>query len=430
MAKRRSGLDNSKTIVQIQEANDRDRSIAPRLDGGEGGPSVEPTGATVSSSRDGVQLEPKTENNEVMGDGGDEEEEEEEDGEVKEYEREYKAVLRLKQQMEKNQANPLRRGNKNIFSGLLSSKKLKEWKLFAFVVFLFCLIVVGLVLIYHFHEEQFFYIYLGQGVIVNERSLEVKFTNANGTTVLLGNLWKGRPAHRLPFDCSDVDLKGQGLCLLWQRRARLEIRTVVTTDAMCHHVTWLSMSPEVEQCNCFELEDATWYGGGISTGTNEWPLEKSSFQKRLFVSGDIHDPSGFGPVLERYWLSSKGVALFMREPFAVQISFNSFDSLLNRTDGQLCIHSYNSGDRHSKETTTTHANLSYSICVANDARQVHSIALPQSIGVKRRNGRPPPRQLFEEPVWSTWSYLKDRFNQSQLEGYAAEVKGRLSLIHI
>lgn len=315
--------------------------------------------------------------------------------------------------------NPLRTGRKSILFGLISPKKPKEWKLLAFIVFLFSLIVVGLTLIYHFHEESFYYIYQGSGFVVNEKSLEVKFKDASGNTVLVGSLWKDRPAKRLPFDCSDVDLKGQGLCLLWQHKARLDVLTSAVNNVTCHHVTWMSLSPDVEHCDCFELEDNRWFGGGINIAADEWPLERGSFDKRPFVSGDIIDhPRGFGPVLERLWLSSKGVALLMRHPIPMQLSLNSFDSLLNRTDGHLCIHS---GDHLRPTQTTGGRNLSYSVCVADDIRQARSVALTQSLGGHVTRNAPPPNRLFETPVWSTSSYLRDRYNQSQVEDFAAEV---------
>src|SRR6218665_346829 len=323
------------------------------------------------------------------------------------------------QQMEKNEANPLRHGaRKSIFSRLSMPKKPKECKLLAFVIFLFAIIIAGLVIIYHFHEEEFYYIYRGQNIVVNEKTLDITISNSNGKPVLFGHLWRSRPAGNLPYDCSEIDLDGRGLCLLWRRLERLEIHPSRNDNATCYDVRWLALSKEVTQSDCFELDDANWYGGGISMKFDGWPLEKSSLFKRPFVSSALHDENGFGPVLERYWLSSKGVAIVIEENSPLHVSVNSFNSILNKTDRQLCIYSDFNHATYSNAQSGVSADLSYTICIADDVQKVHAAALPLFV-TKRQEGA--PKALLLNPIWSTWSYFKDIYNQSMLENSVMDI---------
>ena len=68
----------------------------------------------------------------------------------------------MQQMFEKNEGSSLRRSNRCCFPlECPKATKPREWKLLMFVSFLFVVIIVGLVVIYQFHEEELYYIYHG-----------------------------------------------------------------------------------------------------------------------------------------------------------------------------------------------------------------------------------------------------------------------------
>lgn len=54
------------------------------------------------------------------------------------------------------------------------------------------------------------------------------------------------------------------------------------------------------------MANVSWYGGA-STRAQRWPLNGAESHAQPFVSGDLSkNPTGYGPVLERYFLGSTG----------------------------------------------------------------------------------------------------------------------------
>ncbi|KFV65019.1 SITS-binding protein, partial [Dryobates pubescens] len=59
--------------------------------------------------------------------------------------------------------------------------------------------------------------------------------------------------------------------------------------------------------DCFSMANVSWYGGA-SLRAQRWPLNGAQSPAQPFLSGDLgKNPSGYGPVLERYFLGSTEV---------------------------------------------------------------------------------------------------------------------------
>lgn len=309
--------------------------------------------------------------------------------------------------------------------------KKREWRLILFVLFLFILIVTGLVVIYHLHREELYYIYHHHNVTLHKTQLDVRFRNAAGGVVLTGTLWKNSPPRGKPYDCSSEEGddeghdeghgQGQGhrrLCLLWKTVRRLEIdHFKADGGAVCSRIRWYFLSPDASDDNsdCFDLggEGVTWFGAGILKNTSG-TLDTASIARQVFVTGGLHDQGAFGQVVERIFLSSAGVAIVVEANSSLELSVNS-------PDPQLCLHT---------PVSPVNPVFGYVVCVDESVTKVRRDAL--SLLVPNSTFQVPPKDIFDRPVWSTWAYLKDHYNESSLLSFADEIadrfKGGLMLI--
>lgn len=68
------------------------------------------------------------------------------------------------------------------------------------------------------------------------------------------------------------------------------------------------------------MANISWYGGA-SIRDQRWPFNSADSPAQPFVSGDFgKNPTGYGPVLERYFLGSTGICLishFSQFPMAL-----------------------------------------------------------------------------------------------------------------
>ncbi|ESO12840.1 hypothetical protein HELRODRAFT_62459 [Helobdella robusta] len=298
----------------------------------------------------------------------------------------------------------------------LVTKQKSEKKLLIFVIFLFLLIVVGLIVIYHFYEEELYYVYKGPKIIVNEKTLDLSISNYLGEQVLKGTLWKSRPKDKLPYDCSEAESAAGDLCLLWKNALKLNIKNLhdqSQNTSHCYEISRTTLGWDFDQEDCFAIGDSHWFGGGLINNYN-WPLEKMSFNKKPFLSGNSSRRDVFGPVLERYWLNSKGVAIIANDNSSLHISINaklSADS--NKTDGQFCLYVDSK-----TEDEDNFADLKYTVCVAPDIKSVHKIAMPivLDLNVKQKLNYSAP--LFDEHFLSTGPYFKSSYDQIKLLSFA------------
>ena len=301
---------------------------------------------------------------------------------------------------------------------LLKEKKNNERKLLAFVVFLFIVIIGGLIVIYCFHEEELYYIFKGRNLVVNEKTLDFEFYNHKKEIVASGTFWKSRPKDRLPYDCSFEESRSKDLCLLWKKITKLNVvQKSIRNDSNCYEVTWSSSSDE-GQHDCFNLGQARWFGGGLIEG-REWSLQKHSISRRKFLTGKLAHNSLFGPVLERYWLNSNGVAIVVAENSPLEISIKQKESLYvkNSSDSQFCLYAI-------PDKVRNYSDLMYTVCVAPDITEVHKVALPLALESANLSTHDIPDEMFINPFWSTWSSFKTNYNEAILLKFGSEIAAK------
>lgn len=67
---------------------------------------------------------------------------------------------------------------------------------------------------------------------------------------------------------------------------------------------------------CVDLKDYAWFGGHEAAWEPYWPINNQSFNYVPYVTGF---PDQYGAVMERYWLSSAGMAIFFGDEVPLMV---------------------------------------------------------------------------------------------------------------
>ena len=182
-------------------------------------------------------------------------------------------------------------------------------------------------------------------------------------------------------------------------------------DADCFDLAWTPLpGSHTTPHDCFQLDPFRWYGGAL-LHSQRWPLEKMTIPRRPFIVGVIDGEDTFGPVLDRYWLTSTGVTITVAEDSPLLVSINAQDSD-GEKDGQLCFYS----DYRDSPYRNTINNLKYTVCFNRHARAAHEHVLRQKIASLEEPlpEAGPAEHMYGAPVWSTYAYFKTNISQEKV----------------
>ncbi|XP_041466131.1 myogenesis-regulating glycosidase-like [Lytechinus variegatus] len=201
-------------------------------------------------------------------------------------------------------------------------------------------------------------------------------------------------------------------CFEWENTARLEIRQETPDDIICNRVSWQAMTPDVVLQDCYELGDAHWFGSA-NRFFQHWPINEWNESMTMYVSGDMYaNYNDYGSVLERYWLSSKGVAIRASHNSPLHVSLNYDD------DGLVCFKGEYRNSYYPSTEDAPQPFLDYTICTGENTRVIHDYMTQRY--VKKPSGLPDIR-MMRSPIWSTWARYKTTVNQSLVLGFADEI---------
>ena len=153
---------------------------------------------------------------------------------------------------------------------------------------------------------------------------------------------------------------------------------------------WTSSSKETTVfMDCFKLSGGHWYGGSELLW-QEWPLEKAQVNMERYLPQSITSSGNksvqtFGPVLERYWLSSRGVAIVVDANVPLHVSINA------NGDSKLCLKSDTKGYLKSAVSY-----LGYRIISGYNPRDLHLSIIKKFLG--KPSGIPHER-LIKKASW-------------------------------
>lgn len=158
------------------------------------------------------------------------------------------------------------------------------------------------------------------------------------------------------------------------------------------------------------MDPAHWYGSA-EMFYQYWPIKRQNKTIENYVSGDLFKDQ-YGSVLERYWLSSRGVAVRVHKHSPLHVSINADN------DGKLCFVA-TFDDSYYPNPENELPTLDYTVCTGNDVRDVHDYM--SSTYVSKPVGWPDER-MIKSPIWSTWAQYKIYINESEILDYARSIR--------
>ncbi|XP_017573015.1 SITS-binding protein [Pygocentrus nattereri] len=176
----------------------------------------------------------------------------------------------------------------------------------------------------------------------------------------VGNV--GTPDMEVPFVRNLCWLNKTEFCYTWDSVAEVKISLEIAdeSETECYSMTWTPVHCHVELKDCFSMANVSWYGGA-SVHTPSWPINDMDVSMQSFRVSDLRDnPSGFGSVLERYFLGSSGVAVLVAPHIPLYVGVQSRQ--------QFCLQTAPGMER---------MPLQYTVCVGQNIKTVHQEAVQQ-----------------------------------------------------
>ena len=162
----------------------------------------------------------------------------------------------------------------------------------------------------------------------------------------------------------------------------------------------------------FDMRRAHWYGGSQIMHMT-WPVEKWQMKLGPYVAGDSFHPNIYGGVQERYFFSSKGVAIFVEHEVPLFVGINESDNK------QLTLVSKFESPYYNPDKKQPFLN--YCIFQDKGLKEVHMLTsgnmIPKPIDC-------PDELVFKYPIWSTWAIYKKNINQQIILDYADDILRR------
>ncbi|XP_041370968.1 myogenesis-regulating glycosidase-like [Gigantopelta aegis] len=195
------------------------------------------------------------------------------------------------------------------------------------------------------------------------------------------------------------------LCFQWMGRGKLEIKEAIHDDVRCYNVVWTPKNNGFVPKNCVSLNTALWYGGATHFN-HQWPLNNLKIPMQPFISSPISRAEEighevFGSVLERFWISSKGVGIVVDNLVPLHVSVNETISKL------LCFKADYQGNVFENPENSPPV-LRYSICKAKNVKQIHNYLYKRCFS---KPISPPDLKMIEQPLWSTGARFHEQVSQ-------------------
>lgn len=232
-----------------------------------------------------------------------------------------------------------------------------------------------------------------------------------------------------PYHCLEENLLEDGsICLEWDQNARLYFKYEEKNGIECHDIKWEALSQNVFPQDCYEFPEdkGNWYGGGI-TKQNDYPFDRATFDFSPFITGDSRVQQ-FGNAMKRYFISSEGVAIRIRDDVPLHISMNRNNSR------QFCMKAMNDHFAFVNRLTPNGMPvLNYKICIGEDMKSVHQFFTQQSLwdGMKEVDITV-VHSILEEPVWQIPAVGTKQLNTMSIYNFTADVvdSGFLRIGHV
>lgn len=288
------------------------------------------------------------------------------------------------------------------------------------LVFIFLVVcVVTAIVTWHFTKRSFeddnpsnssphrspFQMQLGDSIFKDDMIISIK---RNTFTVLSGQLWDDVSRANVSQWTKTNDRMGN---INWPRDRKVELTYTEEGGVPCYHFNWqVIVGMETVLTDCWDIGDEHWYGG-FEDYYQPWPFEKMSRNMSPFVTYDSYQKQ-LGGVQERYFITSKGVGIYIEENVPLFISINASN------DRKFCLQA--KYEKHPYQNYKRNLPvLKYHICVSTDVKLIHDFMIRTFI--KLRPTAIPDEMMFRKPIWSTWAQYHKEINQSLVMEFANNI---------
>lgn len=262
-------------------------------------------------------------------------------------------------------------------------------------------IIVVIICAFTLKSNEHGYTYLGKARFKLDQDKKIEVKNTADKFVLFGEIGLGvhssLTAKHTKASSSYKYSTGDGISLTLTQESEFSLV-----------VNWTSsQKTSIVFSDCFSLKNAHWYGGSELLA-QKWPLEKISVNFNEYVP---HSPKhlkngsvAFSSVLERYWLSSRGVAILVDATVPLHVSINASGNQ------KLCLTSNTSG-----YLTPAVSKLIYRILSGNNAKNLHLKVIRDYIGTPKEIL---DVEIIKYPLWITG----ENFSQTEVEKLGEGIK--------
>lgn len=204
------------------------------------------------------------------------------------------------------------------------------------------------------------------------------------------------------------------ICRLFGEHVQLKVtESKKANHITCYHIVWAALSKDFIPYNCFELDEAYWYGGP-ELPRQMYPIEKSSIPMVPYVPGFdstiIHNNLSVSPILERYWINSQGTGIVVDNLIPLHVSMNhSYNS-------KLCFKAeYDNSPYANPENNLP--SLSYSVCKASNVKNLHEYLRKRWF----ENPIESPIEMLGQPLWTTGEFFGNSIDQTKFLTYTDKI---------
>ncbi|XP_070536046.1 myogenesis-regulating glycosidase-like [Ptychodera flava] len=285
------------------------------------------------------------------------------------------------------------------------------WAIVTGIIILLLTVAIVVLLVYLLPKDDSVTFSVGDAsLMVNGDTNQVSLNiSSKRGVVLSGDLGGNLPASPEHSTC---DGHGDGsACIQWEDVAKLEMKSEVFGENTCYDIKWTALDKDHTLLDCFWLKGAHWYGSA-EMYYQLWPIEQWDEPMTLYLSGDMFArPTDYGSVLERYWLSSQGVGIFVDGDVPLFASLNSDN------DNKVCYQAtYENSPYPNPDGKAPF--MHYTVCTGSNVKTIHrymaSRFFEKPVGI-------PDERMIRLPIWSTWARYKINISESVVMDYAREI---------
>lgn len=185
-------------------------------------------------------------------------------------------------------------------------------------------------------------------------------------------------------------------------------------EITCNHYDW-KFDNQIDSNfqkfeDCFSLGNANWYGGAESYIQQFWPINNQTYQPyKPYLTGLFGTSSA---VMERYWLSSNGVAIIINQSIPLFVSMNTSNICF------LASSKYPYSDKQIIKLSYEICNIKYDTGDQNYLQTLHLAMINKYFS--KPSGLPDDLML-RRPIWSTWATFKKDISDSIIIKFANDI---------